>query len=342
MTRQTLSCRCEWLAAALLGWLILAAGAAPVRAETERATVALPAPVVLFLTIYAAEDYFWPKEGLEIKVINIPGVGSMNAVISGSAEFSLSSGGSITRAAAHGQRLLAIANLNNESGQFIALRKDIAEAKHFDPRAPLAERAKVLKGLTMATAGLGSVADAVIRISLRAAGLDPEKDVTIAPMQPPDILAAFSRRAIDGFSLGPPFAQQVEHDGSGVILFNGAEGDPPGFTPLAAALLVTRSQLCAERRALCEKMGHSIFEASKFIHEHRDQAIASLKKRFAILDDAVLAAAADAVIKMTGTPPVTSVAGLANGDRMNSEAGFLKPEDRIQSYDGLFTNEYLR
>jgi NitT/TauT family transport system substrate-binding protein len=321
---------------------VLAAGPAPVRAETERATVALPAPVVLFLSIYVAEDYFWPKEGLEIKLINIPGVGSMNAVISGSAEFSLSSGGSITRAAAHGQRLLAIANLNNESGQFISLRKEIAEARHLDPRAPLAERAKVLKGLTIATAGLGSVADAVIRLSLRAAGLDPEKDITIAPMQPPDILAAFSRRVIDGFSLGPPFAQQVEHEGTGVILFNGAEGDPPGFTPLAAALLVTRPQLCDERKTLCEKMGHSIFEATQFVHDHRDQAIASLKKRFTTLDDAVLAAAGDAVIKMTGTPPATSAAGLANGDRMNSEAGFLKPEDRIQSYDGLFTNDYLR
>ena len=60
-----------------------------------------------------------------------------------------------------------------------------------------------------------------------------------------------------------------------------------------------------------------------------------------MLDDAVLAASADAVIKMTGVPPATSAAGLANGDRMNSEAGFLKPEDHIPSYDGLFTNEYL-
>jgi len=321
---------------------LMPGGAVPVRAETERVTIALPAPVVLFLTIYVAEDYFWPHEELEAKLINLPGVASMNSMIAGSTEFALASSGSITRAAAHGQRLLAIANLNNESGQFIALRRDIAEARQFDPQAPFAERGKALKGLTLATAGLGSVADASIRIILHAAGLDPEKDVTIAPMQPPDILAAFSRKAIDGFSLGPPFAQQVEHDGTGVILFNGVAGDPPGFTPLAAALVVARPQLCVEHRSICAKMGHSLVESSRFVHEHRAEAIASLKKRFTTLDDAVLAASADAVIKMTGTPPATSVEGLANGDRMNSEAGFLKPEDRIQSYDGLFTNEYLR
>ena len=191
------------------------------------------------------------------------------------------------------------------SGQFIALRKDIAEQRHFDPKAPFAERGKALKGLTIATGGLGSVADAVIRIALRSAGLDSERDMTIAPMQPPDILAAFARKSIDAFSLGPPFAQQAVHDGTGVILLNGSEGDPPGYAPLASSLLVTRPQLCVDRRALCENLGHSIVEAASYIHEHRDGAIASLKKRFPTLADAVLAASADAVIAMTDRPPAT-------------------------------------
>jgi ABC-type nitrate/sulfonate/bicarbonate transport system substrate-binding protein len=328
--------------AGILGVAVLTAGSVTsARAAVEQATVALPAPVVLFLAIFVAQDYFWPKEDLDIKIIDIPGVGSMNAVIAGSVEFSLSSGGSITRAAAHGQRLLAIANLNDQSGQFIAIRKDIADAAHFDPQAPFAERAKILKGKTIATGGLGSVADAVIRIALNAAGLDSEKDATIAPMQPPDILAAFARHAIDGFSLGPPFAQQVVHDGSGVIVLNGVAGDPPGFSPMAAALLVTRPQLCVERKSLCEKMGHSMVEATQFVHDHPKESVAVLKKRFTTLDPAVLTLAADAVIKMTGTPPATNDQELVNGDRMNAEAGFLKPGDQIHSYDGLFTNEYL-
>src|ERR1700751_981235 len=99
----------------VLGMLALSS-ALPARAEVERVTIALPAPVVLFLTIYVAEDYFWPQEELEAKLINLPGVASMNSMIAGSTEFALASSGSITRAAAHGQRLLAIANLNNESG----------------------------------------------------------------------------------------------------------------------------------------------------------------------------------------------------------------------------------
>lgn len=321
--------------------LLASAMAAPARADTETATLAYPAPVVLFLAVYVAQDYFWPNEGLDIKLVNIPGVGSMNAVIAGSAEFSLSSGGSITRAMAHGQKLLAIANLNDESGQFITVRKDIAEARHFDPKALFADRARTLKGLTIATAGLGSVADAMIRIALHSAGLDPEKDATITPMQPPDVMAAFTRKSIDAFSLGPPFAQQAAHDGTGVIVLDGTQGDPPGYTPMAASILVTKPEICAARRSLCEKVGHSMVEAATFVHQHRDQSIKSLKKRFPTLDEAVLAASADAVIRMTEMPPASSVAGLKNGDRMNADAGFMKPEDKLKSYDDLFTNDYL-
>ena len=42
----------------------------------------------------------------------------------------MSSGGSLTRAASHGQMLLAIANMGNRNGQNIVIRKDVAEAGH--------------------------------------------------------------------------------------------------------------------------------------------------------------------------------------------------------------------
>ena len=40
--------------------------------------------------------------------------------------------------------------------------------------------------------------------------------------------------------------------------------------------------------------------------------------------------------------PTITLMAIESGDLMNSEAGFLKPEDKVQPYDRLFTNEYLR
>ena len=117
------------------------------RAQTDHTTLTLPSVTFTFLAEYVAEDsHLWEKQGLEVKVLNVIGVGAMNAVISNSADFSLSSGTSITRAYARGQKLVALATMIDQAGQDVVIRKDIADDAHFDPTAPLATRAQVLKG----------------------------------------------------------------------------------------------------------------------------------------------------------------------------------------------------
>src|SRR5262245_17535147 len=86
--------------------------AAPVEAQPlEDVTMAVPAVGFPFTAGYIADGLgLWEKHGLRVKTVLIAGVGSTNAVISGSAQFAQVSGLSLTRAAASGQRLLAIAN----------------------------------------------------------------------------------------------------------------------------------------------------------------------------------------------------------------------------------------
>ena len=74
--------------------------------------MALPAATLTFSAAFIAEDAgFYKKEGLKVTHRNIVGVGSVNAVIAGSADFTMGTGPVFLRAAAQGQRLLAIANL---------------------------------------------------------------------------------------------------------------------------------------------------------------------------------------------------------------------------------------
>jgi ABC-type nitrate/sulfonate/bicarbonate transport system substrate-binding protein len=324
----------------LSAWL--AAGSAPARAEVEHAVLAMPAVTIAFLAEYIAEDmHFWEKRDLEVKTTFLAGVASMNAVISGSAEFSFSSGASITRAAAHGQKLVTIASLNDTPGEYVVLRKDLAEAGHFDRNAPLAERAKLLKGRRFAIGGVATISDAYLKVVARAAGLGPS-DLIVTPMQPPDMLSALARNAIDGFSLGPPWPQLVTASGQGVIVADGVRGEPKKYVPFSSAILVTRPQFCAEHRSVCVKIGGGIVDAVNFAYGHRDESVALLQKRFPTLDPAVLAASFDAVTAMLPRPPVTTAAGLANADKMNEDAGLLRGEDELASYDGLFDNQFVQ
>lgn len=321
---------------------IAAAVASPARAASEQTSLAIPAYVVLFLAEYVAEDqHLWEQQDLDVKVQFIAGVGAMNAVISGSTDFSMSSGGSLTRAAAHGQNLLAIANLGDQNGQYIVVRKDVADAAHFDPNASLAERAKILKGKTIGIDAVSSVVDAIVKVVAKDGGIDPEL-VIVAPMQPADTLSAFARHAIDGFAAGPPWPQQVVHDGTGVILADGGKGEPKEFSPIGSTMVITRPQFCIDHRSICVKMGRAMKLAADFIHDHPQESIAILKKRYDKVDDAVLQASYEAVREMTPTSPTPNAAELANAEGMNIAAGFMKAEDRLKSYDALFTADFAR
>ena len=112
--------------------------AAPVRAEDAKPAeivLANPAISLSFSASYLAEDLgIFKKNGLDVKMIEVAGVGALNAVISGSADFGQPSSLSVTRAAQKGQRLLAIAETSNKPIIQVALRKEFADAGGFDAK----------------------------------------------------------------------------------------------------------------------------------------------------------------------------------------------------------------
>jgi NitT/TauT family transport system substrate-binding protein len=325
-------------------WLIAAVLLAPhpARAADDHALLALPAEVMQFLGIYAAADQgFWAREGLNVKTQFIAGVGSFNAVVAGSAEFSASSGVALTRAAAHGQRMLAIANMLDKPVWSIVIDKDIAATAGIGAAAPLAERARLMAGRRIGIDAVNSVVHAYLRVIARAGGIDPDS-ITVAPLQPPETLAAFARHALDGFVSGPPWPQLAETQDGAVAIASPLTGDPPWIAPNGSGVIVTRPQFCAEHRPVCVKMGRGLAAGAKFIHDEPQAALALLKKHFPTTPDVVLQRAFAAVQAGTPVPPIMAEQVLENSERLNIEAGFLAPADRLKSYAGLTTDEFVR
>ncbi len=309
----------------------------------EKTTIAIPAVSFAFTGDYVAEDAGLYKEsGLDVEVKFLAGNAGFNAMVSGAVDFSLSSGTNLDRAAARGQKMLAIANMNNLPPWDVVIRKSIADAAHFDPKAPLAERAKILKGRTLVVDGVGSAAHSFLRVIAMAGGIDPNS-ITVSALQPQEMLAAYQRGQIDGISLGPPWPQTLAQQESGVVVVaSGLNGDPAWLTPIGSSTVITRPQFCAEHRSICQKMGHALAAASRFVHEHPQETLAILQKRFPHTAPPVVAASFEAMRKAMPASPTIDAQALANGDRINIEAGFIKPSDRLKTYDDLFTNEYLK
>jgi NitT/TauT family transport system substrate-binding protein len=321
--------------------LVLAVLAHGAIAADESTTLAIPAINLGFLDRYVAEDQgFWKNQGLDVKVQHIQGIGSMNAVISGSVDFSMSSGPSITRANARGQKLVALATGIDESDEYIIIRKEIADAAHFDPSAPLETRGKILEGKTIATGGAGAIPDIVLKAVQKLSGV-PRESVTTTPMQPPEFMAAFSRKAIDGFVSGPPFSQQALVDGTGVLVSDAAKGEPKKYSPVSSSLLLARANFCPAHRSICTKMVHGVAEATKFIHDHPQETLAIIKKNFK-LDDKVTEASYEALKAMTPVPPITTVKSLENADDLNIAAGFMTEKDKLADYAAIIDNEFAK
>jgi ABC-type nitrate/sulfonate/bicarbonate transport system substrate-binding protein len=328
-------------AAALLGLFV---GLLPTsgRAQDIEILMALPAPTLTFSSAFLAEDAgFYKKEGLKVTHRILVGVASPNAVIAGSADFTIGTGPVFLRAAAAGQRLFAIANLIDRPLVELVLRKDVAEAAGITDKTPFAERAKALKGKTVAIQGVGSIVHAWERLVVNRGGLDVEKDVRIAPMDPPAMLPALVTKSVDGFATSLPFTTEAVLKGNAIMLASGAT-DAPDLLPFAYGLIYTRPDMCSKQRDKCVRVSRALAAANKFILEKPAEALDILKKRFDKMDQEVLAAAWKTVSAAHAKDLRVTVPSLEHSQKVSIEAKLLKPEDELKSFDGLYTDEFVR
>ena len=334
------------IAQKLLAVALVALGAGTARAADdaamEHATLALPAINLGFLSRFVAEDEgLWKKEGIDVKVQVIQGVGSTNAVIAGSIDFAYASAATITRATARGQHLVALATQSQESGETIVIRKSVADAAHFDPTASLKERGKILEGHSFAIGGAGAIPDVVLKVVAQEAGV-PVNSVTVAPMSPDAQVAAFDRGAVDGFVSGPPFTQIATVAGAAVIVSDTTKGEPKDYSPVSSGLVLARADFCLAHKAICTKFMHGVVAALAFIKTRKTETLAIMKKHFSAFDDKVLAASYDDEVAIQPAKPITTPQELENGDRLNVAAGFLKKEDLLPEYASIIDNEFVQ
>lgn len=331
--------------AAFLGALWLVASAAHAQ-QIEKTSVALPAIAAIFSSLYVAQDAGIYKDvGLDVTEQVIQGIGSANAVISGSIDFSSSSGVTLTRAFSRHQPVVGIANTFDRSGFWIIVTKKVADERHFDPKASLAERAKVLKGLRVSVGAIQAIPDAYAKVIASIGGLDPDKDLVRSGMTPQDTLAAMKAGAIDAASIGPPVLEQLEANNFAVILADGTTAnptDPPWLEHVAANVIFVRTQTCNDHKSLCVKMGEAMVKAADYIHQNADGTKKILAKRLNITDQAVLDDTYRVVALATPQKPTLDAKGLDAAEELNIKAGFMPESEKLTNFDGVFTNEYVK
>jgi NitT/TauT family transport system substrate-binding protein len=328
------------LAAAILAFAATPLAAQP--APLQDIIIAMPNFTFTGTPNFIAEELgLWAKHGLRVKIIQIAGVGATNAVIAGSADFVQAGGSTLTRAASRGQRLLAIANTVERNIVAITMRKEVAAAAGFDAKAPLEKRAAVLRGRTFGVGAINANPHAYLLAVASRGGVKPD-ELRVTALEGNAMMAAFNNKQIDGMSNSPPWPLKPVVDGLSVVIASGPEGDPPNAIDFAYNVILAKPETCEKRRALCEGVGQVMKEAVAYIHEHPTEVMAILAKKFPNLEPKLIAAAFEEIRKSTPKVPVVTKQSLNNADDFNVEAGMMKADAKLKSYDGLYTDEFVK
>ena len=327
---------------AVAAWLLVAGPAVHAQAP-EETTLAVPALSLTFASTFVAEELaLWEKEGLKVKISTVAGVGAANAVLAGSVDFCLTSAATQVRAAARGQQLFAIAQLMDRAPQEAVLRKEIAEKAGITLATPIEKRGQALHGKRMAVDSVNSINHILLKYVAKKGGLDPEKDLTVTPMQPPNMIAALKSGAIDGFMMSPPWPVMASRDGTGVTFISVPRGDLAELYPFAFILLVTRPGLCESKPSVCRKLVAGYKRALSLIHEAPTEALAALRKKFDKIDPGVLAESFEVTRAAASKTGLVQEAGIKHAVDFQVDAGAMKPEEKIPNLSGLYTNKFVQ
>ncbi len=323
---------------------LLAAAAAGVpagAADMEKTTMALPAVTIGFAPTYIADAKgFWTKRGLSVELHDITGIGSMNAVLAGSIDFSNSSGPTIIRANIRGAHVEGVASTLNGLPFEIIVPPGLMKKAGVTKDLPVAERAKILKGAKISVTSPNTIPHVYLRYFLRKGGLNPERDVTVVSIPPEAGLAALKNNTTQGYVQGPPWTEIATHQGIGVVLSSAITGDLPELNPVAYNVIVTRAGFCEKKPSVCKKLMAGYTEAMKFMHSNPDESVAILQRKMPKVDPGVLRNSFNLIAKLTPETTKINLAGLSHAQELMVVGGMIKASQKLASFEGIYTNKY--
>jgi NitT/TauT family transport system substrate-binding protein len=270
-------------AAAALAFMAQDAAAQPNRVVVSQGTDSL-----IFLAGYVAKAKgYFREEGLDGDVrIFRGGVQALAAVMSKDADVYLGPPSTAMKAIKAGQDVTAFGNIMDQIPTNIVIRGDIAKARGITSTSPMTDKIKALKGLTIGVNAAGGAPDQVLQFTLRTAGLDPQKDVTISPVgSTTALIGSFEQKRIDGFAFSSPASDMAVERFGGLMVVNYAQGE---YEPLRGFLylaLIGRTEWLNENPDRAARTVRAFGKALKLIHEKPDEARAAVRTFFKEMEE---------------------------------------------------------
>jgi NitT/TauT family transport system substrate-binding protein len=136
--------------------------------------------------------------------------------------------------------------------------------------APIADRFRAMKGMTIATNPVGATYTQMLRFYLKQYGVDPDKDVRLVGVQDSNaMISGIQQARFDVICTASGIVEQAMSLGVGKLWFSGSRGDIPGSDKTQVAVMVTRGELADRDPAYVEMMRSAINDTLNFLNTDR-------------------------------------------------------------------------
>ena len=285
-SRATLSLFATALGGVLAAGILASAGIAqtakpadlrPVKVMSSLANLTVAVPFLV------KADKFDQAHGLDVEMLSVGGSSSLmvDAVISGSTLFSTPGTATALQAIRAGANLRIIAAVANNQMAAV-IRNETMKKLGLSPSAPIADRMRALKGLTIATNPPGSTTNQLVRAYLKQYGLDPDNDVKIIGIA--DAGAMVSGLEQGRFDVIIAGSGQVEQAISplkaGTLWISAARGDIPGSEKSMICVVVTRADTVEKDPALVDAYVASLQDALKAMRQDHAKSGTIMREQY--------------------------------------------------------------
>lgn len=308
--------RCGSASLAALAALSLPAIAQDKLGEVSMSVVPSTSAVVLFV---AKEQGYFEREGLSVKITEFAsGAEAERAMVSGAVDMGGGGVGSTLLMANQGIKAKNIV-LFQKKPIFTLVASNKLEAKAGD--------LKSIKGKTLGVSSPGSLTDLFLRIALRDAGLDPDRDVTIVATGGLNShLPALQAGRVDAQMTWEPATVTItKKEKAGWVLLD-LRGDdvPPSLQNLLGSSLQATDKWLANPGNFEKAKGaaRAVAKADLAIKANPELMLGSLKKMFSTLSQELLMEIAR--VEAPSYSPVITREAIDHMNKIYQGAGLIK------------------
>jgi ABC-type nitrate/sulfonate/bicarbonate transport system substrate-binding protein len=236
---------------------------------------------------------YFEEEGLTQRgqALNIGEVAGV--VLSGSADMIIGSPVGPFKTALAGRPLIPFASCVTTYASNIVITGEKFEAAGLTDSSSAAERAAALRGLTIATTGVGAGPDLLVRyVASELGGLDPATDLSLTPVQGGGnaMLAAVDAGQIDGFCLSSPTSDSGVQQFGMRYLFNMSEDPIEELVGYLYIVMSTTPEYLAEKPEYAVAYARGLQRALNYIKEEPEGFKDFMRGLFGNVDPAVFEA----------------------------------------------------